>query len=112
MGGEALGEGGGQVGGGSGVGQGRVLAAGQLDRGGQRPWPAYLDLERSGVAVRDLRQGIEVGGEEPACPAEVTSGPAGEPPAGRGQLDRQVDEERGGAAGQVGAGPRAGSSVR
>ena len=36
---------------------------------------------------------------------QVASGPFGQPPAARGDLDRDLDQQRGGAAGEVGARP-------
>ena len=104
VGAEALGERPGEIGHRAGVGQCRVLAAGQLDGRRQRPRPADLQLQRPGVAASGLRQRVQVGGEQIPRPAEVAPRPAGEPPAGRGGLHRQVDQQGGGPAGQPGGG--------
>ena len=109
----------GKVGHRAGVGERGILAAGQLDRGRQRPRPAHCDLQRAPVAVGGLLQRVEIGGQQATRPAQVAARAGGEPPAGGGGLHRQVDQQRGGAAGQAGAGPgpgarpgRAGRAVR
>ena len=95
----------GEVGHGAGVGERGILAAGQLDRGRQRPRPAHLYLQRPPVAVGGLLQRVEIGGQQVTGPAQVAARAGGEAPAGGRGLHRQVDQQRGGPAGQVGAGP-------
>ena len=76
--------------------------------GRQRPRPADLDLQCAPVAVGDLLQRVQVAGQQGLGPAQVAAGPVGEPPALGGELDGQLDQQRRGPAGQVGAGAAAG----
>ena len=59
-------------------------------------------------AIEHLFQDVQVGGEHGPGPGQVAAGPFGQPPAARGDLDRDVDQQRRGPAGEV----RAGSAVR
>ena len=99
-----LGQRGGQVGYGPGIGDGHVERARQLQRGGQCPGPAQLDLERPAEAVEDLLHDVQVSGEHGPGPDQVTARALGQPPAARRDLDRDLDQQRGGAAGEVGTG--------
>ena len=102
--GGALGQRGGEVGDQAGIGERGVQRAGLLDRRGERPRPAYLYFEESSVAVEGLLHRVQVGGEHAAGAAQVPAGVLGDAPASWRDFDGDADQERGGAAGQVGAG--------
>ncbi len=108
VGGRTFGQRGGQVGHRAGIGDRHVHRARQLQRGGQRPGPAQLDLDRPAEAVQHLFQDVQVGGEHGPGPGQVAARPFGQAPAARGDLDRDVDQQRGGPAGQVRARPAIG----
>ena len=67
---QPLGEGLRQVAAGTGVRQ-DLVAAGPLHRGGQRPRPGHLDLDRAGEPLRLLLEPVEVLGQQAAGPAVV-----------------------------------------
>jgi hypothetical protein len=102
---QALGERLGELAAGTVVGQDPV-AAGSLDRGGQRPWPGDLHLESADVTFGRLLERVEVLREQAARPPLIDPGRVGEPPAGRLQVGAELGHEgkrppghrRGGAA--------------
>ena len=100
--GEPLGQGLGEVAAGTGVDDGAV-AAGALQAGRQRPRAGRLHLERAGPARGDVVQRVEVAVQELPRPALVDARPRDQPPAGRGEVEGEVDEQGGAAADQVGA---------
>ena len=89
-----------------GIGDGHVERARQLQRGGQRPRPAQLDLERPAEAVERLLHDVQVGGEHgPGAGTRSRPGrSASRQPRGVTSTG-MLDQQRGGAAGEVGAGP-------
>jgi len=79
-----------------------------LDRRGERPRPGELDLDQPRIPVEDLLHRVQVGGEQRPGPAHVTPWALGDPPAPRpGELDGQVDEQRGRPPGDIRPGPTA-----
>ena len=68
------------------------VAAGPLDGGGQRPRAGDLDLERAGVALGVLLDGVEVLGQQRPRPAVVDAGRVGQPPAGRLQVGAELGD--------------------
>src|SRR6185312_8292801 len=101
---DALGQRLGQVAGRAGI-RDRLVAVVQLDRGGKRPRARDLEFQRAGVVLGEVLEGVEVAGEEVERPAQVPARPVDQPPTGRLQVDRHVDEERRAAADHVRAGP-------
>jgi hypothetical protein len=107
MSGEALGQGLREVPAGAGVDD-RTVAAAALEARGQGPGPGRLHLERAGVVAGDIGERIEVAGEELPGPALVDPRARDQPPARRGEVHREVDQQGRAAADQVRAGPSAG----
>jgi hypothetical protein len=79
----------------------RPLAAQPLQTGGERERARGLHLERPGPALGGVVQRVEVAGEELPRPSHVDPGARDEPPAGRGEVDGEVDEQRRGAPDQI-----------
>ena len=104
---DPLGEGLREVAAGAGVDDGAV-APGALEAGGQRPGTRDLHLERAGPARRQVVEGVEVAGQELVRPPQVDARPRDESPAGRGEVDGEVDEERRAAPDHVRARPAVG----
>ena len=87
------------------VGQ-RLVAAGQLERGRQRPRAGDLHLHRPGVvAAPPLRSASRSRSSKSRPRRSSRPGPVDQPPAGRLQIDVQVGQEQRAAADQIGARP-------
>ncbi len=83
------------------ISHGHVHRVRQLQRGGERPRTAELDLEWPAEAVEHLFEHVQIGGEHGSGSRQVTPRPVGQPPAARGNLGRQVDQQREGSSDQV-----------
>ena len=68
------------------------VAAGPLDGGRQRPRTGDLDLERPGVALGLLLDGVEVLGQQGPRPPVVEAGRVGQPPAGGLEVGAEVGD--------------------
>ena len=71
------------------------VAAWALHGRGQRPRPGDGVLDRAGVALGLLLQLVQVGPQRADRQPVLTTGPVGQPPAGRLQIDRQPGEQGG-----------------
>ncbi|SCE12292.1 hypothetical protein GA0115246_111053 [Streptomyces sp. SolWspMP-sol7th] len=100
---QALGERGGEVADGAGVGEGG-LAAAQLQRGGERPRAHGLHLDEAVVALGELLQRVEVLAEPGSRAACVAARTVADAPAARFEVGPDLGEEADGAADHVRAG--------
>jgi hypothetical protein len=98
----------GQIDHGARIGDSHVQRARQFKGGGQCPRAAELNLQQSAVPLEDLFHDVQVGGEHGPGPGHVAAGPLGQPPAARGDLGRDVDEQASRPADHVGTRPAAG----